>query len=577
MTALRAGAYVRVSTEEQTEGWSLDAQKHHCTTLIAQRGWELTRVYEEPGRSAKTDLRPSFQRMMSDAEHGRLDVIVVQKLDRFSRSLPDVVKNIARLKKASVGLVSVSETWVDTTTIQGEMMVYLFALLAQWDNENRARETVKGKLERARNGYWNGTLAFGYTTPRKLKAQLVRVSEQYEAGAIDAHTYEQTANEIERHLERYQHMTEGDAIPDPINARGVILAYTWYASGVYSDSEIAQMLNAENFRTTGTWGERLFESDTVSPMLQNRFYLGETKYKDTRYPGRHEALIPVSLFDKCQEKRGFRSSRNVNKKSTKRIYPLSRLALCARCGYPMRGQGSPEYRYYRDPKHSIKQCTQHQIRADAVEDALIQYLSQIKLPHDWRARILQQSLAAQSNKQAVERQKASLEKQLERAKTLYQMGDIEQEEYFNTRNEIRAKLAAIEPVRDPDLEHAAKLLENIGELFKSATLQELDSIFHALLRTVYLDGGTYGPVMAIEPQPFLKVLMDVSGVPSVPDWTHGNPNDLLKRLESNGNNQYTPQDTETRDVACTKNDDTMNADAGKNYVAQINVAPVGPD
>ncbi len=141
-------------------------------------------------------------------------------------------------------------------------------------------------------------------------------------------------------------------------------------------------------------------------------------------------------------------------------------------------------------------------------------------------RILKQSLAKQSDAEKIERQRASLEKQLGRSKELYQLGDIEREEYMNARNEIKSKLAALQPVQDPDLEQAAALLENMSELLKTATPEELEAIFHSLLKTVYLDGGPQGPVMAIEPQPFLKLLMDVSDVPSVPDWTTGNPNDL---------------------------------------------------
>lgn len=143
---MRAAIYTRVSTEEQTEGWSLDAQQDECVGLLQRRGWQyMEPAYLEPGRSARTDLRPVFQRMMRDAELKRFDVIVVHKLDRFSRSLTDVVRNVARLKEAKVGLVSVAEPWLDTTTPQGEFMLYLFALLAQWDNQNRARESAKGK------------------------------------------------------------------------------------------------------------------------------------------------------------------------------------------------------------------------------------------------------------------------------------------------------------------------------------------------------------------------------------------------------------------------------------------------
>src|SRR5579872_2689014 len=91
---MRAVIYTRVSSEEQVLGWSLEAQRTQCLALVEARDWEFIRIYEEPGRSAKTDLRPVFQRMMRDAELGRFDVIVVHKLDRFSRSLLDVVKNV---------------------------------------------------------------------------------------------------------------------------------------------------------------------------------------------------------------------------------------------------------------------------------------------------------------------------------------------------------------------------------------------------------------------------------------------------------------------------------------------------
>jgi site-specific DNA recombinase len=176
--------YTRVSREEQVEGWSLDAQRDQCLTFADARGWEVSRVFEEQGRSAKTDRRPAFQKMMGQAAMGRFDLIVVHKLDRFSRSLSDVVKNVARLKEAGVGLSSVSEPWLDTTSPQGEVMLYLFAVLAQWDNQNRARETAKGKEARARAGLWNSGLVFGYTTPRWLKEELLLLEEKLGIGDL---------------------------------------------------------------------------------------------------------------------------------------------------------------------------------------------------------------------------------------------------------------------------------------------------------------------------------------------------------------------------------------------------------
>ena len=108
---MRAAIYSRVSHEEQVEGWSLDAQHELCLALATQRGWTVApqHIHFEPGRSAKTDARPAFQRMMRQAQAKQFDHIIVHKLDRFSRSLSDVVKNVAVLKKSGGGLVSVSE------------------------------------------------------------------------------------------------------------------------------------------------------------------------------------------------------------------------------------------------------------------------------------------------------------------------------------------------------------------------------------------------------------------------------------------------------------------------------------
>jgi hypothetical protein len=90
------------------------------------------------------------------------------------------------------------------------------------------------------------------------------------------------------------------------------------------------------------------------------------------------------------------------------------------------------------------------------------------------------------------------------------MGDITEEEYSILREDIRSKLNALKPVQKPDLDRAASLLENVGALLEQAELKELKEVFNALLDSVYLDSGEAGPVVAIEPKPFVKQLMDIS-------------------------------------------------------------------
>jgi len=514
---MRAAIYSRVSHEEQVEGWSLDAQHELCLALATQRGWTVApqHIHFEPGRSAKTDARPAFQRMMRQAQAKQFDHIIVHKLDRFSRSLSDVVKNVAVLKKSGVGLVSVSEPWVDTTSPQGEFMLHLFALLAQWDNQNRARETAKGKAARARAGYWNGTLSFGYTTLAFLKQDLLDIGEQFEKGEVTEDTYIAQSRVIEDYMEQWSHKTEGDAIPHPTNQYGVLRAFEIYSLGNVSDREVAHFLNEEGYRTTGNWGVRPFENDSVRPMLQNRFYLGETQYKGEWFPGRHEALVSEELFQKGQEVRARRRSRTPRQKSQKRIYPLSRLALCAQCEQPLRGQPNwQNRRYYRAPKRADKSCSGKMIPAEAIEQTVLDYLSQIKLPTDWRERVLAMSQARRGETESYETKKHRLENRMERLKTLFKLGDIEKDEYVAERANIHNKLEALKPAQVPEMEAAAAALEEIGDLLKTASLRDLDTLFHSMLTTVYLHHDYPGYVVGIEPKPFLKDLMDISMLPT---------------------------------------------------------------
>ena len=312
-------------------------------------------------------------------------------------------------------------------------------------------------------------------------------------------------------------MTEGDAIPHPRNKHGVILAYETYSLGNVSDRDVAVCLNEEGYRTTGNWGGQPFENDTVRPMLQNRFYLGETQYKGEWLPGRHEAIISEELFQKCQEVRARRRSRTPRQKSNKRVYPLSRLALCAECEQPLRGQPNwQNRRYYRAPRRADKVCSGRMIPAVEAEQAVLEYLAQIRLPVDWRERVLALSQAKQGDTESYETKRTRLENRLERLKTLYKLGDIEQDEYVMERADIHNKLEALKPAQVPEMEAAAAALEEIGGLLRQARPEELEVLFHSMLTTVYLHPEYPGYVVGIEPKPFLKELMDISMLPT---WT----------------------------------------------------------
>jgi site-specific DNA recombinase len=117
-----AAVYVRVSSKEQVEGYSLDAQRRTCNDFWAGRGYAVVAQYGDEGVSAHTDnlsRRPDFSRLMADAEAGRFNVIVAHMMDRFARKLRVALECLERLRRARVGAVSVSDPNLDYSTPQG--------------------------------------------------------------------------------------------------------------------------------------------------------------------------------------------------------------------------------------------------------------------------------------------------------------------------------------------------------------------------------------------------------------------------------------------------------------------------
>lgn len=161
---MRACIYSRVSTESQVdEGYSLDAQLDRCKAYCVSQGWEVVTVYIEEGVSAKDTNRPELQRMLTDAQSGLFDVVLVYRLDRLTRSVKDLYKLLDTLESNGVKFKSATELY-DTTTAMGKLFITLVAALAEWELNN-LRERVRFGMEQlVREGKWHGgPVPFGYS------------------------------------------------------------------------------------------------------------------------------------------------------------------------------------------------------------------------------------------------------------------------------------------------------------------------------------------------------------------------------------------------------------------------------
>jgi len=166
---IKAVAYARVSSKEQAEKeLSIPAQLEAIRNYCKQKGWKLVHEYIDAGKSAKTDERPEFQRMVAMAKRPNrgFDAIIVHKIDRFSRNRDDHVIYKALLKKLGVTVYSLTEQ-TDPETPHGFLLEGIMEVISEFYNMNLKNETMKGMKENAKRGYHNGGQApYGFRVSR---------------------------------------------------------------------------------------------------------------------------------------------------------------------------------------------------------------------------------------------------------------------------------------------------------------------------------------------------------------------------------------------------------------------------
>jgi hypothetical protein len=424
---------------------------------------------------------------------------------------------LGRLEEYRVAFISVSEPFVDFTSPFGKLMLSVLGAFAEWYLNNLREETRKGKRQRAKSGGWNGTLSWGYGTPKRLRDDLVALGDRFKAGELDEAEYSRQAGLLEDAIERFGDAYETQAVPDPMDASGVLMAYTLYATGTYSDAKVAQALNDAGYRTRGQFGRNLFSKDTVFWMLKNRFYLGETSYSgggqkkskvDREWiAGDHEPIISQELYDRCQQVRAERRTSHGNTSQARpvRTYLLSQRLVCQHCGTNYRGHFVRGQRYYYEPRRAGVHCEAEvrSVLAETVEaqaaSAALDVLA--KLPPDWKREIINRVQHAQrdTNAEKLEAERARLEQQLERVRRLYVAGDITETAYEEFKTDIAGRM----PARPVSVRRQVYRIEQIAERLNSfegvwevGTPKQRQQLLASLFSVWYIDGRS---VVASEP------------------------------------------------------------------------------
>lgn len=242
----KVGIYVRVSTEEQAkEGISIDAQIDRCKSFCKARGWKVFRIYTDAGYSAGTLDRPAFKNLVDDINDKKLNILLVYKIDRFSRKLKDLISILEDLKSKGVNFTSVTEQ-IDTTTAMGEAFFQIIGVFAQLE-----RGMVKERVEMA----FDKKIGSGEVLNR------APLGYKYQNGKLTI---------------------------DSIGKEKVKEIFDMWVAGI-NYKEISIKFN--------------IPVSTLYEIIKNPTYIGKIRYRGKLYEGSHKAIIDEELFNRINTKK----------------------------------------------------------------------------------------------------------------------------------------------------------------------------------------------------------------------------------------------------------------------------------
>jgi DNA invertase Pin-like site-specific DNA recombinase len=281
---IRCAIYTRKSTEHglELEFNSLDAQRDACEAYIksqASQGWRaLPQHYDDPAYSGGNLDRPALQQLLRDIDAGLIDVIVVYKIDRLTRSLADFAKLVEAFDAKSISFVAVTQQF-NTTTSMGRLTLNVLLSFAQFERE-LSSERVRDKVAASRRkGKWTGgTVPLGYDA--KDKKLVINRAE---------------AETVRYIFKRYLELQSFSKLVEDLDRKGIVT-------------------KRRDTKVTKYKGGIPFTYGPLAHFLKNRLYTGDIGHKDKWFPGEHVAIVDRKTFDQVQQ---LLKSRSAGRKATR--------------------------------------------------------------------------------------------------------------------------------------------------------------------------------------------------------------------------------------------------------------------
>jgi len=351
---VRCAIYTRKSTEEglEQEFNSLDAQREAGEAYIKSQqheGWVcVPSQYDDGGYTGANMDRPALQRLLADIEVGKIDCVVVYKVDRISRSLLDFARIMETFERHNVSFVSVTQAF-NTATSMGRLILNVLLSFAQFEREMISERTRDKIAAARRKGKWSGGMpVLGYTV---VQTKLV----------VDDDEADRVRQIFQMYLE---HQSLLDVVKQ-LNKRG------WRTKRWMTKKGTAR-------------GGRPFDKNALYQLLTNVAYIGKVKYKDEVHEGEHDAIIDADVFAEVQtllQRNGRSGGRAVRNKHGALLRGLLRCAACD-CGmsHTYSAKGSRQYRYYvcqRAQQRGWQECPSPSVPAGEIERFVVDQIKSV--------------------------------------------------------------------------------------------------------------------------------------------------------------------------------------------------------
>lgn len=316
--------FARVSSEDQRDGFSLEAQSELANKYAKQNQLKILKSWKHQESASKEDQRKIFDEMIDYVKTQSIKNVIFDKVDRAVRGIKSASKLEELVDHHDVKFHFTRENLVidAESPPQEKFRFYLGTVMAKYYIDNLKSEINKGLHQRTKHGYWNSLAPFGYLNSRENGRATIQ--------------------------------------NDELESKLVIEVFEFYSTGNYTYQMLAEYIQMK-LKEAGRESERTVTKRLIETILVNPFYYGMMKVKNELHKGNHQPIIDKSLFDSCQKIRGIRALQYKSTRKGTIIKPFMGFLKCGECDHAVTGEtvvkgNGRKYTYYRCANHKCVEC-----------------------------------------------------------------------------------------------------------------------------------------------------------------------------------------------------------------------------